>query len=179
MPLYNEIASKLKRPQRRLPGKLVQISKSLNDLEIGLFKEVIERDYFYEILVDGLPVWGYVGKVVEDRVYLFSDMELSVGFNGYDIVSAHIISRRAIDITTASSISTTITFGFRFAFADQPSTKYEERLSFNGSRNYINKTLDGSIAVWLTKPKFKTPLIRDENGKSLYLGGTVCKNYCE
>ena len=31
--------------------------------QIKQFKDAIEDDYFFEMLIDDLPVWGYIGEV--------------------------------------------------------------------------------------------------------------------
>lgn len=31
--------------------------------ELKKFKDAIEDDYFFEFLIDDLPLWGYIGEV--------------------------------------------------------------------------------------------------------------------
>lgn len=60
--------------------------------DIKEFKDAIEADYFFEMLIDDLPMWGYLGEVVHEefllgksiqgaRVYLYPHLHFSIGFN--------------------------------------------------------------------------------------------------
>jgi hypothetical protein len=35
--------------------------KKLTHTEIRKLQQAVDEEYFFELLVDGLPVWGYVG----------------------------------------------------------------------------------------------------------------------
>jgi len=35
----------------------------LNAKELKQFKDAVEDDYFFEFLIDDLPLWGYIGEV--------------------------------------------------------------------------------------------------------------------
>lgn len=95
-------------------------------------KDAIEDDYFFEMLIDDLPMWGYIGEVIiyyrypsylliiffqvvhEEfllgksiqgaRVYLYPHLHFSIGFNNDQIVTANVTtdSRRRVDITDTS-----------------------------------------------------------------------------
>jgi hypothetical protein len=78
------------------------------------FKDAIEDDYFFEMFIDELPMWGYVGEVAHEefllgksiqgaRVYLYPHLHFSIGFNNDQIVSANVTTdpKRRIDITDA------------------------------------------------------------------------------
>ena len=79
------------------------------------FKAAIEDDYFFEMLIDELPMWGYLGEVVHEefllgksiqgaRVYLYPHLHFSIGFNNDQIVTANVTTdaRRRVDITDVS-----------------------------------------------------------------------------
>lgn len=42
-------------------------------MQIKEFKNAVEADYFFELFVDDLPMWGYVGEVTlnVDNIYFF------------------------------------------------------------------------------------------------------------
>lgn len=68
------------------------------------------------MLIDDLPMWGYLGEVVHEefllgksiqgaRVYLYPHLHFSIGFNGDQIVTANVTTdaRRRVDITDTST----------------------------------------------------------------------------
>jgi len=68
------------------------------------------------MLIDELPMWGYIGEVVHEefllgksiqgaRVYLYPHLHFSIGYNGDQIVTANVTTdaRRRVDITDTNS----------------------------------------------------------------------------
>jgi len=68
--------------------------------ELEEFKSAILNSYFFEMFVEDLPMWGYVGDVSgEDllvgdgtHVYLFPHLHFRFGYNGDHVVSARAIT---------------------------------------------------------------------------------------
>ena len=68
--------------------------------ELEEFKSAILNSYFFEMFVEDLPMWGYVGDVSgEDlligevdgsHVYLFPHLHFRLGYNGNQLVSAKV-----------------------------------------------------------------------------------------
>ena len=87
----------------------------LDAKDIEEFKSAIESDYFFEMFIDDLPMWGYIGEVAHEefllgqsiqgaKVYLYPHLHFSIGYNGQHIVSANVTTdtKRRIDITDTS-----------------------------------------------------------------------------
>ena len=64
-------------------------------------KKAIQNNYFFEMFVEDLPMWGYVGDTAEEdfivnevegtgRAYLFPHLHFYLGFNKNRIVSAKV-----------------------------------------------------------------------------------------
>lgn len=74
--------------------------KTLNSDDLKQFKHAIHDNYFFEMFVEDLPMWGYVGddgaegdsfiidEVEGTRTFLFPHLHFNLGFNGDQIVSA-------------------------------------------------------------------------------------------
>ena len=75
-------------------------------------KDAVEDDYFFEMFIDELPMWAYVGEVVHEefllgkeiqgaRAYLYPHLSFSIGFNGDQIVSVNVTTdpNRRVDVT--------------------------------------------------------------------------------
>ena len=68
--------------------------------ELTLFKEAIHNNYFFEMFVEDLPMWGYIGDAVDEDVifgesaqsktYLFPHLHFYLGHNNNKIVSAKV-----------------------------------------------------------------------------------------
>jgi hypothetical protein len=82
-------------------------SKTLSPDDIESFKESILNNYFFEMFIEDLPMYGYVGEAGDgeedlfteimenEKVYLFTHLHFEVGFNEGRIVSAELKSRNA------------------------------------------------------------------------------------
>jgi hypothetical protein len=86
--------------------------KTLQPEEVKAFVDAIEDDYYFEMFLEDLPMWGYIGEVEgEDlllghlesaRRYLYPHLHFSIGYNTHDqIVSVNVSTnpQRKVDIT--------------------------------------------------------------------------------
>lgn len=115
--------------------------------DLKAFKAAIEDDYFFEMLIDELPMWGYLGEVVHEefllgksiqgaRVYLYPHLHFSIGFNNDQIVTANVTTdaRRRVDITDASQ-GQEIVFSYTVEWVHTPEVKYNDRM-----KRYVDST---------------------------------------
>lgn len=73
---------------------------TLEKPELTKFKEAIHNNYFFEMFVEDLPMWGYIGdasgedfiigEVEGSQTYLFPHLHFRLGYNGKNIVSAKV-----------------------------------------------------------------------------------------
>lgn len=81
-------------------GIRVLCKKTYISKELKHFKAAIENNYFFEMFIEDLPMWGYVGDVDNDdlilgettatRFYLFPHLHFHLGYNNDQVVSAKI-----------------------------------------------------------------------------------------
>lgn len=74
--------------------------KVLTKQELTAFKEAVHNNYFFEMFVEDLPMWGYIGDVADEdliigevegsKTFLFPHLHFYLGYNGNQIVSAKI-----------------------------------------------------------------------------------------
>jgi transmembrane 9 superfamily protein 3 len=64
-------------------------SQTLSSDDAEAFKYAISRHYWYELFMDDLPIWGFVGDVKpskaaggEDTVELYAHKSLDISYNG-------------------------------------------------------------------------------------------------
>lgn len=68
--------------------------------DLARFKEAIHNNYFFEMFVEDLPMWGYIGdfsdedfiigEVSGSKTYLFPHLHFFFGYNGNQIVAAKV-----------------------------------------------------------------------------------------
>lgn len=73
---------------------------SLSPADLKKLKNAIHEYYFFEMFVEDLPMWGYVGdfsdedfiigEVPGSRTYLFTHLHFTIGHNNGQIVSAKV-----------------------------------------------------------------------------------------
>jgi Endomembrane protein 70 len=88
--------------------------QSLTAADMQKLKDAIHNNYFFEMFVEDLPMWGYIGDVVDEDVllgevkgshtFLFPHLHFLLGYNRDQIVSARVTTDidRRVDITDAS-----------------------------------------------------------------------------
>ncbi|CAM9230737.1 unnamed protein product [Phaeothamnion confervicola] len=91
--------------------------RTLQPAELHAFVDAIEDKFYFEMYVDDLPVWGYVGEVqgedlrfsalrkYEDpRVSLYPHLSFTIGYNDDQIVAVNVTTDhfKRIDITDIS-----------------------------------------------------------------------------
>jgi len=109
--------------------------------DIKEFKSAIESDYFFEMFIDDLPMWGYIGEVVHEefllgksiqgaRVYLYPHLHFTIGYNNDQIVTANVTTdaKRRIDITDSVG-GQEVVFSFSLEWVHTPEIKYEDRMT--------------------------------------------------
>ena len=80
----------------RLLCKVHVVSKDLEK-----FKEAINNNYFFEMFVEDLPMWGYLGDIGDEdmvagemmgnsKTYLFTHLNFIIGHNNKQVVSAKV-----------------------------------------------------------------------------------------
>jgi len=127
--------------------------------DIQEFKDAIEADYFFEMLIDDLPMWGYIGEVVHEefllgksiqgaRVYLYPHLHFTIGYNGDSIVSANVTTdaKRRVDITDTTT-GQEVPFSFSVEWVHTPDLTWHNRM-----QRYVDSTfLPNSFEIhWLS-----------------------------
>mmetsp|Transcript_25519 Transcript_25519/g.56469 ORF Transcript_25519/g.56469 Transcript_25519/m.56469 type:complete len:595 (-) Transcript_25519:205-1989(-) len=126
----------------------------LSTVELKQFKDAVEDDFFFEMLIDGLPVWGYVGEVVHEefllgrsiqgaRVYLYPHLHFSIGFNNDQIVSANVTTdaKRRVDITDMTT-GQEVVFSYTVEWVHMPELKYANRMKRYADSTFLPTTFE-------------------------------------
>lgn len=84
---------------------------TLDTHDLEKFKKAIKNNYFFEMFVEDLPMWGYIGDTAEEdfivnevegtgRAYLFPHLHFYLGYNKNRIVSAKVTT----DVSSALNV---------------------------------------------------------------------------
>ncbi|KAH7679868.1 Nonaspanin (TM9SF) protein [Dioscorea alata] len=78
--------------------------KSLKREDLAKFRDAIDKDYFFEMNLDDLPVWGFVGSKSWNDPYrsmpkLHTSLSFKIFYNGDRICDAVMHTYRSVDIS--------------------------------------------------------------------------------
>jgi len=73
----------------------------LDDAQKSTFKHAISEDYYFEMMLDELPIWGYVGELEaksplakaadnSTHYYLFTHLDFSIAWNGDNVIEVNV-----------------------------------------------------------------------------------------
>ena len=126
----------------------------LDATQIKALKESVEQDYFFEMFVDELPLWGYLGEVAHEefllgqsiqgaRVYLYPHLHFSLGYNQNQIVMANVTTdtKRKVDITD-TTVGQEIVFSYSVEWLHTPEVKYEHRMQRYADSTFVPSSFE-------------------------------------
>lgn len=126
--------------------------------DLQRFAHAIEDDFYFEMFVDDLPMWGYIGEVEgEDlllgdlekaRRYLYPHLHFQIGYNSDQLVSVNVSTfpQRKVDITDELD-NTEIAFSFSVEWQPRLDLRWEDRMS----RYHDSRFLPGTFEIhWLS-----------------------------
>jgi len=74
--------------------------KKLSTKDLAKFKDVIHNNYFFEMFIEDLPMWGYIGDTEDENIlvgevdgsktFLFPHLKFHIGYNKNQIVGVNV-----------------------------------------------------------------------------------------
>ena len=62
----------------------------LNEEKVRAFAYAVKNDYWYQMYIDGLPIWGKVGEKEDKKYYIYTHKRFDIGYNNKRIVDVNI-----------------------------------------------------------------------------------------
>ena len=95
--------------------EMVELCKrQFKESEYAQLQHAIEDDYYFEFVIDRLPMWGFVGetKLVNgtQRSYLFTHLHFHLGYNGDQVVEATVSTDAQLEAELTSDTPTSFTY---------------------------------------------------------------------
>ncbi|XP_029154866.1 transmembrane 9 superfamily member 3 [Nylanderia fulva] len=84
---------------------------SLNEESQKAFVYAIKNQYWYQMYIDDLPIWGVVGELenndgvaVSDSYYIWTHKKFDIGYNGKQIVDVNLTSENKVKLVQGAHI---------------------------------------------------------------------------
>jgi transmembrane 9 superfamily protein 3 len=80
---------------------------------VTAFETAVDRQYWYELFLDDLPMWGMVGEVLRDETHgkmekhIFTHRSLSIAYNGNRIIEVNLTSENPVSIEAGRKLEFT------------------------------------------------------------------------
>lgn len=94
----------------------------LNEEKVKAFVYAVKNDYWYQMYIDGLPIWGKVGEKEKQQHYIYTHKKFDIGYNGKRIIDINLTNEKRELIQVGAKIK------FTYEVNWKPSTvKFEDR----------------------------------------------------
>lgn len=101
----------------------------LDEEKVKAFSYAVKNNYWYQMYIDDLPIWGRVGERGEDKkYYIFTHKKFEIGYNGNRIVDVKLTTEKKQPLVPGNKIK----FSYEVNF-------YPNKLEF---KDRFNKYLD-------------------------------------
>lgn len=80
---------------------------SLDEDKLKAFTYAVKNQYWYQMYIDDLPIWGVVGKEEEKKYFIYTHKKLDIGYNGNQIVDVSLTSEHKEQLTLGAKIKFT------------------------------------------------------------------------
>jgi transmembrane 9 superfamily member 3 len=106
-------------------------SSILSDDDAAEFAEAVIRHYWYELFMDDLPIWGFVGPPPEQTsagdttIYIYTHKTFDIAYNGNRIIHVNLTSENPVAIANGAKLE--FTYAVNWHPSDVPFERRFER----------------------------------------------------
>eukprot|EP00879_Flechtneria_rotunda_P015969 GHRR01016701.1.p1 GENE.GHRR01016701.1~~GHRR01016701.1.p1 ORF type:complete len:250 (+),score=79.13 GHRR01016701.1:390-1139(+) len=121
-------------------------TQTLNGQQVAAFQYAVKRHYWYELFMDDLPVWGFVGEskmaaaaAAEDEVLLYTHKQLDITYNGDRIIHVNLTSSEPVALKEGQQV--TFTFAVNWLPTNTPfHRRFERYLDYNFFEHRVSRS---------------------------------------
>eukprot|EP00798_Chlamydomonas_sp_ICE-L_P018861 gene18861-25414_t len=115
-------------------SKQLICSQTLDASKAAQFEHAIKHAYWYELFLDDLPVWGFVGEIRHDSggdvAYIYTHKTFDLSYNGDKIIQVNLTSDNPVAVVDGAQLE------FTYSVNWVPSTipfarRFERYLDYN------------------------------------------------
>mmetsp|Transcript_19467 Transcript_19467/g.31871 ORF Transcript_19467/g.31871 Transcript_19467/m.31871 type:complete len:596 (-) Transcript_19467:424-2211(-) len=128
------------------PGK----KKVLSVEEVKKFQEAIDRDYYFEMYLDDMPMWGLIGEVEKrsdekgkehKKYFLLTHLHFSIDYNSNQIVEVQ-VSADPVQRTDITELKETpVEFSYSIKWSESP-VRFEDRMEKYSKQSFLPQHLE-------------------------------------
>jgi transmembrane 9 superfamily protein 3 len=114
----------------------------LGQSEVAAFANAVRKHYWYELFIDDLPVWGFVGPPPEetkddDNIYIYTHKQLEVAFNDNRIIQVNLTSEQPKALAAGETLE--FTYAVKWVPTATPfNRRFERYLDYNFFEHQIH-----------------------------------------
>jgi transmembrane 9 superfamily protein 3 len=104
------------------------------------FAKAVKEQYFFELFVDDLPIWGHVGEMIEDKAYVYTHWAFSFHYKG----------ERIVEVKLATSKPQLVKVGDRLSFTYSVSWTASHLSYYHRFDVYLDNQFFGHQIHWFS-----------------------------
>ncbi|OIV91666.1 hypothetical protein TanjilG_26519 [Lupinus angustifolius] len=117
--------------------------KKLTKEQVAQFREAVEKDYYFQMYYDDLPIWGFIGTVDKEgkadpseyKYFLYKHIQFDVLYNKDHVIeiSARMDPHSVVDLTEDKEVDAEFLYTVKWKETDIPFEKRMEKYSQSSS----------------------------------------------
>ncbi|KAJ6960762.1 hypothetical protein NC653_038705 [Populus alba x Populus x berolinensis] len=117
--------------------------KKLTKEQVAQFREVVSKDYYFQMYYDDLPIWGFLGKVDKEgkndpseyKYYLFKHLHFTIFYNKDRVIeiTAQSDLSNVVDLTEDKEVDVEFMYSVKWKETEIPFEKRMEKYSQSSS----------------------------------------------
>lgn len=122
--------------------KTLVCSQELGLEEMKKFAHAIANQYWYQLFLDDLPIWGMVGEVVpepgqEDKLYIYTHKKFMITYNEDRVIEVNLTSENPLLLERGAKLD--FTYSVSWFYSDTPfENRFEKYLDYNFFEHQIH-----------------------------------------
>ncbi|XP_010523531.1 PREDICTED: transmembrane 9 superfamily member 2-like [Tarenaya hassleriana] len=121
----------------------VYCKKKLSKDEVKQFRRAVEKDFYFQMYYDDLPIWGFIGKVDKERksdpsefkYFLYKHIQFEILYNKDHVIeiSARMDPHSLVDLTEDKEVDAEFMYTVKWKETEIPFEKRMEKYSMSSS----------------------------------------------
>ena len=106
----------------KVPTETVTCMVELTEEKYKAFVYAVKNHYWFQMYIDGLPIWGSVGKERDKKFYIYTHKRIDMGYNGKQIIDVNLTQEHEQLLHVGAKLSFTYEVNWRpstVAFKDR------------------------------------------------------------
>lgn len=112
-----------------------------SESDASRWRSMVKEQYWYQLSVDGLPVWGSFGKLEKDNPFVYTHQHFDIGYNAEHIVFANL----TVSAKVAVAPSKPVKFSYSVTFTEHKEIAFNDRF-----RRYLDNNFFEHRIHWFS-----------------------------